>query len=63
VLDRGIGEHPLDVAPAVQHEGGEQERHESHADHQRPGGKRVRVRGKQDLEAQQRVKCHVEQQS
>ena len=31
VLDRRIGEHALDVAPAVQHEGGEDQRHAARA--------------------------------
>ena len=31
VLDRGVGEHALDVAPPVQHEAGEDQRHEAHA--------------------------------
>ena len=41
VLDRGIGEQPLDVAPAVQHEGGEDQRHQPHRHHQRTGGNRA----------------------
>jgi hypothetical protein len=40
MLDRGVGEHAFDVAPAVEHEGGKQERQEAHADQQRPGGER-----------------------
>ena len=35
VLDRGECEQPFDVAPAVQHEGGEDQRHEAERRHQR----------------------------
>ncbi len=33
MLDRGIGEEPFDVAPPVEHEGGQQQRGEPHGDH------------------------------
>ena len=51
VLDRGVGEEAFDVAPAVEHEGGEDERHETERDHQGPGCDRRGVRRKQDLVA------------
>ena len=35
VLDRGIGEHAFDVAPAIQHERGEDQRQQAQRDHQR----------------------------
>ena len=63
VLDRGIGEHPFDVAPAVEHEGGEHERDEAHRHHQRAGRERRRVDGQQHLEAQQRIERDIEQQA
>ena len=63
VLDRGIGEHALDVAPPVQHERGEDERDQPHGHHQRAGRERRRIDRKQHLEAQQRVKRDVEQES
>ncbi len=63
VLDRGIGEHALDVAPAVEHEAGEDQRDEPHRHHQRPGRERRRVGRQQHLEAQQRVERDVEQQA
>ena len=63
VLDRRIGEQPLDVAPAVEHEGGEHERQQSERHHQRAGRQRGRVRRQQHFEAQQRVERDVEQQA
>ena len=62
VLDRGVGEQAFDVASSVQHERGEQDRDDAHADHERAGRERFRVRRKQHLEAEQRVKCDVEEQ-
>jgi hypothetical protein len=37
MLDRRVGEQPLDVAPAVEHERGEYERDQSERHHQRAG--------------------------
>ena len=37
VLNRGIGEEPLDVVAAVEHERREHDRQQAHRDHQRPG--------------------------
>ena len=62
MLDRGIGEEPLDVAPSVQHESGEQQRRQSHRDHQRPGRERLVVGRQQHLEAQHRVERDVQQE-
>jgi hypothetical protein len=50
MLDRGIGEQPLDVAPAVKHEGREDKRRQTHCDHQRTWRDCFRVHGKQKLE-------------
>ena len=61
MLDRGIGEHALDVAAAVQHERGEDERDQPERHHQRTGRQRGRIDRQQHLEAQQRVKRDVEQ--
>ena len=63
MLDGGIGEQTFDVAPAVKHEGAEQERDEPHADHQRPRRERLRVAGEQHLAAEQRIERDVEQQA
>jgi hypothetical protein len=63
VLDRGIGEHALDVAPPVQHEGREQAGDQAHGHHERPGRDRAGVEREQHLEAQQRVERDVEQQA
>ena len=37
MLDRGIGEQPFDVPPAVEHEGREHQRDQADRDHQRAG--------------------------
>ena len=63
VLDRRVGEHPLDVAAAIEHQRGEDERDEPHADHQRARRQRRRIGGQQDLEAQHGVERDVEQQA
>jgi hypothetical protein len=63
VLDRGKGEHALDVAPAVQHEAGEDQRDQPHGHHQRPRRQRRRIAGQQHFEAQQGVEGDVEQQA
>ena len=63
VLDRGIGEQTLDVAPPVQHEGREDQRDQAHRHHQGTGGNRGRVGGEQYLEAQQRIERDVQQQA
>ena len=52
MLDRGIGEHALDVAPAVEHEGREHERDQPHRHHQRAGRERAGIHREQHLEAQ-----------
>ena len=62
VLDRGVGEHALDVAPAVQHERRKNERDEPHGHHQRAGCERGRIDGKQHLEAQRGVERDIEQE-
>ena len=62
MLDRGIGEHALDVAPAVEHERREHERDQPHRHHQRAGRERGGIEREQHLEAQQRVERDVEQQ-
>ena len=63
MLDGGIGEQPLDVAPPVEHEGAEQERDEAHQDHQRARRQSPRIAGHQHLAAKQRVERDVEQQA
>ena len=63
MLDRRIGEHALDVAAAVQHEGGEHERQQAERHHQRAGRQRAGIGRQQHLETQQRVERDVEQQS
>ena len=62
VLDRRIGEHPFDVAPPVEHEAGEDERAETHGDHERAGGKRIGVGREQNLEAEDGVERDVEEE-
>ena len=62
VLDRGIGEHALDVLTPVEHEGGEHHRHEAEGDHQRPGSERAGIRRHHALEAQHGEEGDVEQQ-
>ena len=63
VLDGRVGEHPLHVAAAVQHESSEHERGEPHRRHQRAGCDRRGVGGEQELEAQHSVERDVEQQA
>ena len=63
MLDRRVGEQPLDVAPAVEHERGEYERDQSERHHQRTGGQRRGVHREQHFEAQQRIESDVEQQT
>ena len=63
MLDRGVGEQALDVAPPVQHERREHDRDEAHADHQRAGRERLGVGRKQHLEAEQRIERDVEEQA
>ena len=63
VLDRRVGEQPLDVAALVQHEGGEDQRHQPHHDHDRAGIERRRLAGHDHLEAQQRIERDVQQQA
>ena len=64
VLDRGVGEHALDVAPAVEHEGGEHAaRRGPCVTISGPGAMRCRVGRQQHLEAQHGVERDVEQQA
>ena len=63
VLDRRVGEHAFDVAPAIQHERGEDQRQQAERDHQRAGRDGARVGADQHLEAQQRVQRDVQQQA
>ena len=62
VLDRRIGEHAFDVAAAVEHERGEDQRDEAHRHHQRARRERLGIGGEQHLEAQHRIERDVEQQ-
>ena len=52
VLDRRVGEHPLDVVPPVQHERREQHGDQTQRDHQRSGRQRSGVGGHHHLEAE-----------
>ena len=63
VLDRRIGEQPLYVAPLVQHEGGEDQRHQPHHDHDRAGIERRRLARHDHLEPEQGVERHVQQEA
>jgi hypothetical protein len=63
MLDRGIGEQPFDVAAAVQHEGGEDERGQAHRHHERPRGNGGGVGGDQDLETQHGIEGDIEQEA
>ncbi|MCY1232295.1 hypothetical protein D9M72_447780 [compost metagenome] len=62
MLNRGIGEQAFDVAAAVEHEGGEEQRGEPHRHHQGPGRDRIGACGEQDLETQHGVKRDVQKQ-
>ena len=62
VLDRGISEQPFDVAAAIEHEGGEDQRDETQRHHQRTGRHRRRVGGHQHLETQHGIERDIEQQ-
>jgi len=63
LLDGGIGEHPLDVTTAVEHEASKDERYEAHRHHQRSRCQGKRIGGEQDLEAKHRVERDIEQQA
>ena len=60
MLDRGEREQAFDVAPAVQHEGGEDQRDEAERRHQRARCDRARIGVEQQLEPQHRIQRHVE---
>ena len=62
MLDRGIGEQPFDVAPPVQHEGGEAAATSAPWSLSGPGAIVARW-PHQHLEAQDRIERHVEQQT
>ena len=62
VLDGRVGEHPLDVVAAVQHERREHDRDQSQRDHQRPRRERLRIGRHHHLEAQHGEQRDVEEQ-
>jgi hypothetical protein len=54
VLDRRIGEQPLDIAPPVQHERCKQQADDSQCDHDRANVERRGISGKHHLEGRGR---------
>ena len=63
VLDRGVREQALYVAPPIEHEAREYERQEPQGDHQWTGSNRSLVRREEHLEAQHGIQRDVEEKS
>ena len=63
VLDGGVGKHPFDVAPPVEHEGRKDDGEQPHGYHQRPRRERSRIGREQHLETEQSVERDVQQKT